>query len=141
VTVTVWPLALPLAEGSGVSDSRPEAVIEGNGDLLVDTETVWPLAEKAADELCDLTVLFETEADTVTDFDIGPVADWLIEPELLFDWTPVLLEVVEPVPDLDVDTEPLDVRVITPEGEWELDTLGEPVELDDGDDEAAADAE
>jgi hypothetical protein len=40
VTVTVWPLALPLAEDSGVSDSRPDAVIELNGDLLVDTETV-----------------------------------------------------------------------------------------------------
>jgi hypothetical protein len=75
VTVTVWPLALPLAEDSGVSDSRPDAVIELNGDLLVDTETVWPLAEKAADELCDLTALLETEGDTVTDFDIGPVAD------------------------------------------------------------------
>jgi len=60
-------------------------VAEGNGDLLVDTETVWPLAEKAADELCDLTPVLDTEADTVTDLLIGPVADWLIEPELLFD--------------------------------------------------------
>ena len=74
-TVTVWPLALPLAEGSGVSDSRPEAVIELNGDLLVDTETVWPLAEKAADELCDFRVVLDTDGDTVPDLLIGPVAD------------------------------------------------------------------
>jgi hypothetical protein len=34
-----------------------------------------PLDEKAADELCDLTPVLDTEADTVTDLLIGPVAD------------------------------------------------------------------
>jgi hypothetical protein len=34
-----------------------------------------PLDEKAADELCVFTVVLDTEADTVTDLLIGPVAD------------------------------------------------------------------
>jgi hypothetical protein len=74
--VKVCPLALPLAEGSGVCDSTPEAVIETNGDLLMDAEPVkLPLAEKAADELCVFTVVLDTDADTDTDFVIGAVAD------------------------------------------------------------------
>lgn len=42
---------------------------------------------------------------------------------------------MEPVPDLDVETDPLEVRVITPDGEGDSDVLNEAVKLADVDPE------
>ena len=83
-------------------------MIEPNGDLLDETEPVkLTVADEAADELCVLSVVLEIEADTVPDFDIGPVRDWLADPDSVSERRAETLEVVEPVPVLDVETEPL----------------------------------
>ena len=83
-------------------------MIEPDGDLLDETEPVkLTVADEAADELCVLSVVLEIEADTVPDFDIGPVRDWLADTDSVSERRAETLEVVEPVPVLDVETEPL----------------------------------
>jgi hypothetical protein len=88
--------------------------------------------------VCVLITVLEIEAETVTDFETTD-ADWLIDLEVLLEWTLVLLEVVEAVPDL-VEGDPLTVLVSVELTEDEPDTLIEAT-LADADDDSAGDPE
>lgn len=47
-----------------------------SGDLVLDPDFVrHPVTEEIAEEVCVLTPVFETDADTKADFDIGEVAE------------------------------------------------------------------
>jgi len=77
LTVTDWlPLALPLKECPGVCERLLELVLETSDDLLTDADRVkLAVADQAADEVCDLIAVLDCEGDTVTDLDLGAVAD------------------------------------------------------------------
>jgi len=140
-TVKLCPLALPLKEGWSEAE-RPEPVGEAEGDLLIEEDPVKLIVEEATpEEVFVIHAVRLEEGDTETDFDRIGVEDWLIDPELLFDRSPVALEVLEAVPDRLTETDPLVVELpftLTVEDSVELNEL---VELADGDNEAAADAE
>lgn len=70
-----------------------------------------------------------------------PVADWLTDPETLFVLPPVIVEVVEPVPDLLVEGDPLTVYETLEVTEPDPDILEDPVADKDADQEGAGDPE
>jgi len=69
------------------------------------------------------------------------VADWLTDPELLFELKLVTVEVVDAVPHPLTDAEPLVDCVPFEVMDDDPDVLKEPVELKDADEEGAADPE
>jgi hypothetical protein len=129
-------LPLPLIEAI-LCETVLELVLIASGDLVTDAVKL-AVAVAIPDEVCVLTTVLEIEAEIVTDFETTD-ADWLIDPEVRLEWTLVLLEVVEAVPDL-VEGDPLTVLVSVELTEDEPDTLTEAT-LADADDDSAADPE
>jgi len=76
------------------------------------------VADSAADRLCVLSAVFDSEGDTETDFDRTAVVDWLIDPDAVTERPP------EPLVEY--------VATLTVEDSVEL---NDPVELADGDDD------
>lgn len=75
VVSELLPLPLPLIEAK-LCEAMPDVLFDASGDLVTNAEPVkLELADPTVVEVCDLSAVFEVDADADTDFETPVVAD------------------------------------------------------------------